>query len=102
LREVEGVVSRPMFGGYGLYRHDVFFGIIYKNCLYFRTGPASVGEYLRLGSRPFTPTVGRKKGGSRKVSMNTYHEVPAEVMDDAHELAEWAETAIQEKIKSEK
>jgi len=37
LHDLESVEARPMFGGFGLYRDEVFFGIIFKGRLYFKT-----------------------------------------------------------------
>jgi len=39
LRELGNVDCRAMFGGYGLYRSDNFFGILHKGRLYFKTNP---------------------------------------------------------------
>ena len=48
LTQLEGVGpvrARAMFGGYGLYRGNVFFGIIFKGRLYFRTDAATRLDY---------------------------------------------------------
>jgi DNA transformation protein len=39
LNGLEGVASRPLFGGHGLYQGRTFFGIIFKGNLYFKTRP---------------------------------------------------------------
>ena len=36
LVDLRSVTYRAMFGGYGLYRHDIFFGIIHKSRFYSR------------------------------------------------------------------
>lgn len=37
LSELPGLTHRSMFGGYGLYCGSVFFGIVQKGRLYFKT-----------------------------------------------------------------
>ena len=75
LREVPGdVQARPMFGGYGLYRNDVIFGILWKGRLFLKIPP-------RPGLKPFKPLPG-------KASMK-YYEVPADVLESPSELAAW-------------
>lgn len=81
-----GVEFRRMFGGYGLYRGDVFFGILYKGRLYFRTDDATRAEYLARGMKPFRP--------NPRQTLKSYYEVPAEVIEDADELVRWARAAL--------
>ena len=75
LRDVPGVEARAMFGGHGLYKGGKIFGIIYKGRFYMKVPP-------RPGLKPFRPRPGK---GSMK-----YFEVPAEVLENASELARWA------------
>jgi DNA transformation protein and related proteins len=80
---LHGVTCRSMFGGYGLYRGAVFFGIIHKSRLYFKTDEASRERYLSKGMKPFRP--------NQKQTLKAYYEVPVEVMEDAGQLVAWAE-----------
>lgn len=41
LRDLGGVEAHAMFGGHGLYRGEIFFGILYKGRLYFKTDDVS-------------------------------------------------------------
>jgi DNA transformation protein len=85
------ISCRAMFGGFGLYRGDgrkaVFFGIIHRGRLYFKTDPARCRNYLQRGMKPFRP--------NRTQTIRTYYEVPAEILEDAEELKSWAERATQ-------
>jgi DNA transformation protein len=83
----EDVDIRPMFGGYGLYRDDRFFGIVFKSRLYFRTGPRSRKEYLRRGMTPFKPNA--------RMTSKSYYEVPADVLEDRESVRAWARKALQ-------
>lgn len=87
LRDVPGagVTSRAMFGGYGLYKDGVIFGIIVEDELYFKVGGSNKKDYESAGSEPFTYTA---KGRS-KVTMS-YWKVPETILDDAAEVARWA------------
>lgn len=81
----EGPTFRAMFGGHGIYRGDTFFGIIHKGRLYFKTGPLSRAGYVAKGSAPFKP--------SARQTLKSYYEVPAEVLEHAETLREWADRA---------
>jgi DNA transformation protein len=81
-----GLKIRAMFGGHGLYMGASFFGIVHKGSLYLRTDEVSRAAYLKKGSRPFNP-----KGAKE---LHRYYEVPAEVLEDAGLLLEWAQRAV--------
>jgi DNA transformation protein len=81
------IAPRAMFGGVGLYRQGVFFGIIAGDVLYFKVDAVSRRDFERSGSRPFKPYADRS--GSK-----TYYAVPAEVLESPPELAAWARKAI--------
>ena len=80
---LRGVTCRSMFGGYGLYRGEVFFGIIHKGRLYFKTDETSRAAYRERGMKPFRPNA--------KQTLKTYYEVPIDMMEDAEQLVNWAE-----------
>ena len=48
LRELDDIDARRMFGGFGLYRDETFFGIIHKDRVYFKIDDSTVGEYRKL------------------------------------------------------
>jgi DNA transformation protein len=82
------VTSRRMFGGVGLYCESVFFGLIDDDTLYLRVDGTTRPEYEARGGKPFRPFRDRPD-----VSM-TYYTIPADVLDDAEELATWARRSI--------
>jgi DNA transformation protein len=88
LARLEGlpVRARPMFGGYGLYLEDRYFGVIGEGRLYFRTDDESRADYLAFGSVAFQPS--SRPRGPTTVGRN--FEVPAEVLADPSRLREWA------------
>ena len=81
-----GVSARAMFGGYGLYRDGVIFGIIADDTLYFKVGDSNRAQYEAAGSRPFS--YGTARG---KKAVMSYWEVPARVLEDRKTAAAWAE-----------
>lgn len=82
LHEVGTVECRSMFGGFGLYAGGKFFGIIFKNRLYFKTSEETRTAYASRSMRPFRP--------GAKQELKSYYEVPADVVEDARELVHWA------------
>ena len=81
------VDARAMFGGAGFYRAGDFFGILFKDRLYFRVSDETVGEYQKRGMKPFEPF--KNRGASKR-----YYEVPAEVLESPDELVRWAKRAV--------
>lgn len=76
------VVFRRMFGGYGLYLEGVFFGIVMKGRLFFKTSPRSRQEYVRRGMKPFRPNA--------RITLKSYFEVPADILEDQAAIRAWA------------
>lgn len=86
LRDVNGVVCRPMFGGHGLYSGPTFFAILYRSQLFFKTSESTRAKYEERGSQPFKP--------SEKQTLRNYVEVPPDVIEQRQTLCEWANEAI--------
>lgn len=88
LAGIEGLTSRAMFGGYGLYKSGVIFGIIVGESLYFKVNASNRADYLKAGSAPFQYE--GKKG--KKITLS-YWEVPIDVIEDRQDIEIWAEKA---------
>lgn len=86
LSGIDGVAFRAMFGGYGIYRRGAFFGIVYRNRLYFKTDDRTAVKYVERGMDCFQPGAGKR--------MRHFHEVPGDVIEDAPELCAWALEAV--------
>ena len=91
LAGMRGLTCKAMFGGYGLYAGERFFGILFRGKLYFKTGAATRLAYVARGMKPFRP--------SAKQTLKTYYEVPVEVLESSDDLLAWAKQAgtIEEK-----
>lgn len=85
LSGLPGLTHRAMFGGYGLYCGRVFFGIVHKGRLYFKTNATTAPRYREREMKPFRPNATQ--------TLNTYCEVPVDVLEDAGELTIWAQQA---------
>ncbi len=79
---------RRMFGGAGLFRGGLMFGLVLRDALYFKVGDGNRAAFLAAGARPFA----YQRRGAPAVLVS-YYEVPAAVFDDPDELADWARAA---------
>ncbi len=91
LGELDSVEARRMFGGYGLYQDETFFGIVHKGKLFFKIDESTVREYRLHKMKPFRPNA--------KQTLKSYYQVPADIIEDADELREWAMKAIAAQLK---
>ena len=80
LEPINGVTSRAMFGGYGIFHDGDMFALISGSTLYFKVSDENSKRYQEAGSSKFTPM--------------PYYEVPEEVMDNEGTFLEWAEISI--------
>jgi len=94
LSVIGNVHSRRMFGGHGLYHNGLFFGIIYREQLYFKTDERTRLAYIDRNMKPFQPR-------SDQVLKN-YYEVPPDYLEDQDMLVSWAKEAIKCQKKSRK
>jgi DNA transformation protein len=88
LSELGGVSARPMFGGAGFYLDGEFFGILYKQRVYFRVSAQTIKDYTSRKMKPFAPF--KKRGTSYG-----YYEVPLEILESPDDLIKWARAAQQ-------
>lgn len=86
LSGMNGVEARRMFGGYGLYQDETFFGIVHKGKLFFKVDAATVGEYKKHKMKPFHPNA--------KQTLKSYYQVPLEIVEDTDALCQWASAAV--------
>ena len=87
LAPLDGLRCKRMFGGYGLYFGEVFFGIAFDGRLYFKTHPDTLSEYLKHHAAVFAP--------SEKQVLKNYREVPVDILEDGERLQLWARRAAQ-------
>lgn len=85
LASLDGLRCKRMFGGYGLYSGEQFFGILYDGRLYFKTHPATLPDYLSQHCAVFAP--------SEKQVLKNYREVPVDTLENSEQLTVWAQRA---------
>ena len=81
---IEGVTSRAMFGGYGLYKNGHIFGLIAANEIYFKVDDTNKEDYEKRGSSHFVYSRGKHK----KTKM-PYMKVPEEILEDSKQIESW-------------
>lgn len=85
-----------MFGGAGLYRDGLMFGLASGGEIYLKADEETVERFREAGCRPFV----YERGG--KSATMSYWSAPAEVLDDGEALKAWAELAFQAAVRSRK
>jgi DNA transformation protein len=88
LADVGRVSSRRLFGGAGLYRDDLIFGLIARDTLYFKVDDANRADYESRRMRRFNARPESGHAGMR------YYEVPADILEDTEACAIWARRSI--------
>lgn len=90
LHDIKDVTARAMFGGYGLYKNGIVFGIIADDELYFKVDDKNRAQYEACDSEPFTYEA--KKG--KKIVMS-YWKVPADILEDPEALPKWIDASVE-------
>ena len=81
------VKVKSMFGGFGIFRRDLMFGLVADDTLYLKVDEKSRSEFQSKGLSPF---VYKMKG---KECTMPYYQAPDEAMEDPEEMAQWAKKA---------
>ena len=89
------VRTRAMFGGHGVYVDEVFMAIIADDTLWFKVDDCNRADYEALGYGPFKPF------DDQAMTMS-YHEVPAEVLDDRLAVVAWGRKAIEAALRAKR
>ena len=95
LRRWAPVSARQLFGGHGIYRGEKIFGIVSRDTLYFRTDDINRPEFTSAGMSPF------RVGKAGRIALS-YHEVPADVIEESELLAKWADSAFAAAMRRDK
>ncbi len=87
LGQVRPVTTRPMFGGLTFFADGRTFALADDDVLYFKVDDSNRPDFEAAGMGPFLPF------GDPAKPMQ-YYEVPAEVLEDVDELAQWMAKAV--------
>ena len=97
LADVDGISSRAMFGGYGIYKDGVIFAIIADEQLYFKVDESNRKDYEQYGSHPFVYSQGKQKSTTM-----SYWELPADIMEDRGEITRWVDKSYAVSVSQKK
>lgn len=87
LAALPALSTRRMFGGIGLYSGEWFFALIDDDVLFFKVDDVNRADYVSRRMKAFMPFPDRPSLG--------YFQVPAEVIEEAEELARWARRSVE-------
>jgi len=96
-RDIEGITSRPMFGGWGIYKDGVFFALIGEGEIFFKVDESNQADYERHGSKPFVYT-----GHKNKDVTMSYWLLPGEIMENRDELIAWINKSVEARKEAKK
>ena len=85
---IEGISTKHMFSGWGVYKYGNIFALILKGELYFKTDESIRNEFQKRDSHPFS----FEKGG--KTITTKYWVLPSEFMEDKEKLCFWIERSL--------
>ena len=83
------VSARKMFGGAGLYRDGLMFGLIADDVVYLKVDDENREDFIKAGSSPFNPYPDKVK-----TAVISYYEIPADALEYPTVLAEWAQRSL--------
>ena len=90
------VQARRMFGGYGIYRDGLMFGLVADDVLYLKADEHSLEAFIALKLSPFVYIKNNKP-----VSLS-YYAAPESIFDDPDEAVVWATRAFEAALRGKK
>jgi DNA transformation protein len=88
--------AKRMFGGYGIYRDGLMFGLVADDVLYLKADAKSVAKFTDRGLPCFEYL---KQGKRMRIS---YYAAPDEVFDNPDEARDWAMLAFEAALRGRK
>lgn len=85
-----------MFGGYGIFKDDLMFGLVADESLYLKADDVNRTDFEARGLERF---VYYKKGKPMYLS---YYQAPEETLDNSGDMLAWAEKSFAAAIRSGK
>ena len=96
LAPLKQVRARKMFGGFGIFKGELMFGLVADEVLYLKVDEETIPDFEKLELAPF---VYDKNG--KKMAMS-YYQAPEDAMDSSSELCEWGQKAYQAACRAKK
>ena len=85
---VPDVRFKRMFGGVGIFRDELMFGLVADDVLHLKADEQTIAAFEAEGCGPFV-----YEGKGRMTTM-PYWRVPERLFDEPEEFAQWAEAAF--------
>ena len=84
-----GVSVRKMFGGAGLYRDQVIFGLIADDAAYLKVDDSNREDFEKAGSSIFRPYPEKNTN-----AVMPYYEIPVDLLENPDQLIEWSKKSL--------
>lgn len=93
---LDGVVFRRMFGGLGIFRHNLMFGL-YSSQGHFalKADEITLDDFVKEGCVEWNPPM---RARTKPIKMG-YWQAPERLLEDQDELLKWAEKAFEAAIR---
>ena len=91
------VSARRMFGGYGIHKDGVMFGLVADDRYYIRTDDENKEAFIAQGCEPFV--FGERNG---KALVSRYYEPPEMAFTNAQRMKPWAMMGIEASLRNVK
>jgi len=88
------IEDRRMFGGAGLFRDGLMFGLIFDDTLYLKTDAKNRAMFEDAGLEPLQPFPEKKR------QVLSYCRAPDDALDDLDELAPWIKGALEAALRA--
>lgn len=81
LKSIDGITSKKMFGGHGIFHEGKMFGIIdSKGAAFFKVDDSNKSDF--------------EKTGGQQHSKMPYYSLPEAILNEPEELVKWAKKSI--------
>ncbi|MCQ9422987.1 TfoX/Sxy family protein [Pseudomonas sp. LJDD11] len=92
-----GPVSlRRMFGGHGIFRDGVMFGLVFDGTLYLKADAENIAAFEQQGLEQFTYARQGKLVGL------SYYRAPDHLMEDPHDAVRWAQGSFAAALRADR
>jgi len=88
------IEAKKMFGGHGVFRDGLMFGLVADDTLYLKVDDESLEVFEDLNLGPFEY---EKKG---KLMQLSYYEAPPDCLENPEEATRWARIAYEAALRS--
>ena len=87
-----GITSRAMFGGHGIYKDGLIFGVVIDDGFYLKVDDVNRGEFDARGLTPFIYEM-KRPGKTKTISLG-YYQCPEDALESAALMRDWAKSGV--------